>query len=73
MWGFDHMAWMNGWAMGFGLILWIAILALIIAVACSFTAYSVWSASLHGARLARRTLRAGRNHSGRVSPNETRH
>jgi hypothetical protein len=50
MWGFDHMGWMNGWGMGFGMILWLAILALIIArrgVARSFAAHSRWSAPLH--------------------------
>jgi hypothetical protein len=49
--GFGHMGWMNGWGMGFGMILWLAIAALIIAglvLACSFTAYSGWSASFHG-------------------------
>jgi putative membrane protein len=29
--GFGHMGWMNGWGMGFGMILWLAIAALIIA------------------------------------------
>lgn len=32
MWDYDHMGWMmNGWGMGFGFILWLLILALIIA------------------------------------------
>jgi putative membrane protein len=32
MWGYDHMGWMmNGWGMGFGMILWLVIVALIIA------------------------------------------
>jgi putative membrane protein len=32
MWGYDHMGWMmNGWGMGFGMILWLVILVLIIA------------------------------------------
>ena len=32
MWGYDHMGWMmNGWGMGFGMIFWLVILALIIA------------------------------------------
>jgi putative membrane protein len=32
MWGYDHMGWMmNGWGMGFGFILWLLILATIIA------------------------------------------
>jgi putative membrane protein len=29
--GFGHMGWLNGWGMGFGMILWLAIAALIIA------------------------------------------
>jgi putative membrane protein len=32
MWGYDHMGWMtNGWGMGFGMIIWLVILAAIIA------------------------------------------
>lgn len=32
MWDYDHMGWMmNGWGMGFGFILWLLILAVIIA------------------------------------------
>jgi Na+-transporting methylmalonyl-CoA/oxaloacetate decarboxylase gamma subunit len=41
MWDYDHMGWMmNGWGMGFGFILWLVILAVIIAgidsVVCPF-------------------------------------
>jgi putative membrane protein len=32
MWDYDHMGWMmNGWGMGFGFIIWLVILAVIIA------------------------------------------
>jgi hypothetical protein len=51
MWGFDHMGWMNGWGMGFGMILWLAIVALIIAgLAWLVRSQPIrgWSASSHG-------------------------
>jgi putative membrane protein len=33
MWGYDHMGWMmNGWGMGFGMIIWLVILAAIAGV-----------------------------------------
>ena len=52
MWSYDHIGWMmDSWGMGFGFILWLVILAVIIAGVVSIVRSQPVrgrSASLHG-------------------------